>query len=294
MIVDYLPTYEDIAHLSMTNTTFWLLGYRRIQLCYAEDLCPWAGDRLICFGDSALAEDLPKGAFTDDELEFIKASIKKVQQENQSDDEESESDSESDVEQSYTNLSDVLLLDEWQQVKIRSKDTHRWKDVFFWRMLLERDDRKNPDNEYISTLMRDLFDHLNCANPVYDRTKDWILCNLTRREYVRAEVIAKLTGTENAQGPFIGSEMTLGEVIVAHICWSSDDSISMANPDGDIHRGRWAGNRFEITTTDKVKNLDEEWKNVSDEVAKKMQTIWEANYGAEWRQQVLARPRNRW
>lgn len=153
--------------------------------------------------------------------------------------------------------------------------------MFFWRMVLERNERAGHDNEYSAFVMSALYDHLHRPKLAYDETKDWIICNLTRHEFVRADAITKVTGTEDVKGPFVESQMALGEVLVAHICRSSDDSISMADPDGDIHRGRWAGDRFEITTTDQVKNLDKEWKDVSDEVAKKMQTIWQANYGEE-------------
>lgn len=69
--------------------------------------------------------------------------------------------------------------------------------------------------------MYGLLHPLNHMEAVYAETRDWLLCNLTKRQYVRAEAIAKLTGTENAKGPFIEKKMSLGDVAVAHICWSS-------------------------------------------------------------------------
>lgn len=41
----------------------------------------------------------------------------------------------------------------------------------------------------------------------------------------------------------------------------------------DIHRGRWTGDRFEITTMDRAK-----WKDVSGEAAKRMEAIWKAEF----------------
>lgn len=83
---------------------------------YARDLCPQAGDRLICLGDYTSADDLPQGAFTEDELEFIKAGMKPGEQEHRNDGEESDHHSENHASVSYVNLSDVIPYDRWQQV----------------------------------------------------------------------------------------------------------------------------------------------------------------------------------
>ncbi|KAK7688654.1 hypothetical protein QCA50_008192 [Cerrena zonata] len=46
----------------------------------------------------------------------------------------------------------------------------------------------------------------------------------------------------------------------------------------DIHRGRWTGDKFEITTMGRAKNLVEEWKGVSGLAAKRMEAIWKAEF----------------
>ena len=54
--------------------------------------------------------------------------------------------------------------------------------------------------------------------------------------------------------------------------------------EGDIHRGVWAGDRFDIITIDQFKLADgeKEWKDVSDEVAKEVTEIWGSEYGEKW------------
>lgn len=58
----------------------------------------------------------------------------------------------------------------------------------------------------------------------------------------------------------------------------------MSYYDEDIHRGVWAGDRFDITTIDQigVKDGEKQWTDVSDEVAKEMTEIWVGEYGNEW------------
>jgi hypothetical protein len=51
-----------------------------------------------------------------------------------------------------------------------------------------------------------------------------------------------------------------------------------------IHRGVWAGDRFDITSADALDEKDEdgrsvEWTDVTDEVLKEMYEIWLSEYG---------------
>ncbi|KAK7688651.1 hypothetical protein QCA50_008189 [Cerrena zonata] len=266
VIFDHITDFNDMASLSLANKTLWLVGYRCIQMRNAREFPQWAGDRLICVGDYALASGLPEDVFTEDELEEFRLTIK-GENRNEDDDE---------FRWARVPLGDVLVYNEWQWVTIRSQRFYRWDETFL------HDQLRCPSND----LMKTLFDHLNLAEMLYDATQEWVLCNLTKCEFIRAAAIAQLTGTKNAKGPFIGKGMTLGQVLIAHIAWSDDPSVAMMigyEPGSDIHRGRWAGDRFEITTTDRVKNLVEEWKDISDEAAKRMETIWEAEFDEEWR-----------
>ncbi|KAG9004668.1 hypothetical protein FRB93_010158 [Tulasnella sp. JGI-2019a] len=95
-----------------------------------------------------------------------------------------------------------------------------------------------------------------------------VLCNLSKREYLRQETI-------KAHG-----RAGFGTFLLARICWSWDPSVSMKYT-GGIHRGIWAGDRFEITTIEAMKGGVTNWKDVSEEMGKEMATIWEIEFGSE-------------
>jgi hypothetical protein len=57
----------------------------------------------------------------------------------------------------------------------------------------------------------------------------------------------------------------------------------MSYYDKDIHRGVWAGDRFDITTINQVGiENGKKWTDVSNEVANEMTEIWVGEYGNEW------------
>ncbi len=77
----------------------------------------------------------------------------------------------------------------------------------------------------------------------------------------------------------------MGKVLLSQICWSSDDSMSLSY-DGPVHRGKWAGDRFEYTTLERLRDLKPveggekgEWEDVSDEVIGEVAAIFRAEFG---------------
>jgi len=103
----------------------------------------------------------------------------------------------------------------------------------------------------------------------------WILRNLSKRQYVRADVLAAASEGEIV-GPIVDTP-GFGHVICSRISWSSDSSSSMSSYEGDITRGIWAGHRFDISTLESVGigESGKQWKNVSKKVAKEITEIWE-------------------
>jgi hypothetical protein len=101
--------------------------------------------------------------------------------------------------------------------------------------------------------------------PVYGKSSRSILCNLSTNEYIRASDISE------------SSNFGFGHILLLQICWSSDPSMSIFisyENNSDIHRGPWAGNRFNITS---IEHVDDTWKDVSKQVLKKLQKILEDN-----------------
>ncbi len=118
--------------------------------------------------------------------------------------------------------------------------------------------------------------------PRYHSSQPWVLCNLSKNEYVRADAIAALTKSDGAT-PFIKGAINLSHALLSRICWSSDSQIAM-NYEGDLHRGPWAGDRFEVTTMNKLKG--EEWRDISGEIVEILEKIWKFEYGDHWREKI--------
>ena len=108
-----------------------------------------------------------------------------------------------------------------------------------------------------------------------------VLRNLSKRVFVRSDTLNEIMiGRPENRG--------LGSVLVAHICWSTNPNT--ATPYEDLHRGIWAGDRFDIVP---LKDFDlhaEEtggpgWEDVTASVASTMVDIWEADFAGRgsWR-----------
>ncbi|KAJ7152130.1 hypothetical protein C8R46DRAFT_1357713 [Mycena filopes] len=91
-----------------------------------------------------------------------------------------------------------------------------------------------------------------------------VLRNISRHQYVRGSALRALKEKYTEAG--IMRDIGWGEVVVPRICCSSDD--------GDIQRGVWAGDRFDIVEESTAVLEDAAWSDVSDEVLKEVEAIW--------------------
>jgi hypothetical protein len=218
-------------------------------------LGPWTGESIICVGDYVEAGDHPPGLFTEDER--------------------------SELQQLLDEGRPITLLDyvhEYTEINVSLPTT-------LLRQLLSKGYYRMPDSggsEIIETVHPEF-------SQFYPEDVPWILRNLTTREYVRSDAIAMKP--EHIHGPNIDF-LGFGEVVLSRICWSSDPSVNMAY-NGNIHRGVWAGHCFDITTRARhEQDVKEEWKDVSEEVAKEIASIWESEYGGDWRRIIMGEKRD--
>ena len=117
---------------------------------------------------------------------------------------------------------------------------------------------------------RDRFEELYGLH--YPPRDDWVVCNLTRGLYVRASSVAALSKQPAITSPFMPQcEKDLGHALLSQICWTSDPSGCVASPNG-----AWAGNRFCITTLDRMPAAPDgkEWNDVSAKMCKAIRSIW--------------------
>jgi hypothetical protein len=135
------------------------------------------------------------------------------------------------------------------------------------------------------------------ARAYFPSDRPWVLRNLTKREYIRADALALYP--DECEGPFIGVPGVrpgLGEVVMSRIAWSSDFSDECYYGQG-ITRGVWAGDRFDIRAVGTV-DLDGEnefekpWKDVSAEVARETFCTWDTFRDHGWRQSFRDAPPN--
>jgi hypothetical protein len=108
----------------------------------------------------------------------------------------------------------------------------------------------------------------------YINSPDWVLRNLTTKEFVRRSVVA-----HGSNGPFTCGGVGLGEVLLSRICWSSDPSAAMSCE--GIHRGIWAGHKFDITLMEAFEG-EVGWKDVSESMHDEITGIWQREYGDDW------------
>lgn len=102
----------------------------------------------------------------------------------------------------------------------------------------------------------------------------WVLCNLSKLQYVRADIVM-----EN-----VGNALHLGDILLFQIGWSTGSYIG-PQYEGSLHDGARAGDRFHITTMDVVNGSLRkmgEWQDVTRDLMERVVGMWRAVYGPEW------------
>ncbi|KAH0551563.1 hypothetical protein GP486_007218 [Trichoglossum hirsutum] len=260
---------EDILSLSLTNLHLWEIGQRHIHSFFMSFIGPWAGESVICVGDYLMKGDYPPGRLTEAEKEEMYEIAGKYRNNHGRD--------------------ELMSLHKFLVNGCRGSYPY----VEFPEYLLGRVVSSKRYNYY--GLPKHLRDQIvNALTPeisqFFPENQPWILRNLSTREYVCSEAIA--LKPEYIHGPNI-DYFGFGEVILSRICWSSDPSVSTPYK-GGIHRGVWAGHRFDITTLARHEQGQgkELWVDVSEEVAEEIEAIWEAEYGSDWREVIVESANN--
>ncbi|MCJ1250987.1 hypothetical protein MMC30_008217 [Trapelia coarctata] len=253
IIFSHLADYPDIFSLSMVNPYFWEIGRQHLKQSIVSLLCPLADTALICVGDYTSKDppDNPANLLTTDEEEELQAGLNS---------DERYCDDEDDEERPYepfrppTNLYELAKARYGGLVEVQGRCLLWPKIEYHFRILGEemislRRIAKGrlqqfPESErsrilaLASPRLRDFF----------PKNEVWVLRNLMTREFVRGDAIA--LREDLVDGPLIEG-LGFGEVVLSRICFSSDGNANMFYEEG-IHRGVWAGHRFDITTLRKL------------------------------------------
>ncbi len=253
IIFQYLPI-DYIFVLGLQSQNLWEVAWRHIQAYFAPSCGPWAGKNIICVGNYSEPTDYPN-ILTESEKKELQKEMSEID----------------DLEEDERNLYHLANA--------------RYQKVSLWPPSLITYAGELGEWLSLSPYRQSrLFHELNRfeMSNFYPEDQPWILRNLTTQEYVRSEAIA--IKPEYIRGPNIEG-LGFGEVVWSRICWSTDANCAMECTD-NIHRGVWAGHRFDIITLDghKQGSLEgTEWKDVSEEVANDLERIWSKEFGSNWR-----------
>lgn len=249
-IFSNLENVEDVLRLSLTNRYFWAVGILHIEDHIINSLAPWAGEQIICVSDQCKPCDFPPGLVGPTE----QAELRNLYEWNGLDT--------FPIQQPYKKQGGSPLSQNLIKCFREYEAKHRLSEL----------DR----TEILMGLRPEILEF-------YPRDRQWILRNLSTKEYVRGDVIA--LREEFTHGPQI-DVLGFAEVLISRISWSSELVRIGANE--NLARGKWAGHRFDITpmSLHEQSTPNECWKDVSGEVFREMDVILGGEIGDDWRDRL--------
>jgi hypothetical protein len=256
MVFGYLEDMVDIACLGLTSQYFWAIAREYVHNYYMSFLGWWAGKNIVCVGGDLDMGDFPPDLFSADELDAfgqVRADLPVFY----NDDRLSYIRGGSDLSLRHFAVPTVAAVHEAPNLAIES-----------WRLYSHCKARtREPDPAFEAC--GELVVNLSTYTP---QDQPWVLRNLTTMQFVRAEAIA--IKPPQLRGPDIQGT-GFGEVLVSRICWARPAKPGTKDTT-NITRGMWAGHRFDITTLARHQEdtKNEEWTDVSDEVAREISGIW--------------------
>ena len=270
--------YWSAIMFAHADAFLWQCGEPHLRKLYKEYIGPCTGHRLICIG--AHAEDLPAHLETPRELDRMRRLLDPLVAESFSN-----TDGEgymgvctsSSVLGAHVTTDDVEGNAEEDTALIMriantmySRCCERMLESGIPSALFSRE-----SNLWWSGI-EDWFYENERDLPEPGHTHSRVLRNLSQRVFVRSDTLNEIMiGRPENRG--------LGSVLVAHICWSTDPST--ATPYNGLHRGIWAGDRFDIVPLKDFDAGGPGWEDVTASVASTMVDIWEADFAGResWR-----------
>lgn len=274
MIFSQVDDLASAFSLAMTNTRLMIIGEKRLHQLMAVP--SWRGDRIICIGDDAQDDDLPDGILTQECQDFLRDAPN------------------------------------FREIDSREWDLGREAENFVDWVSCSRSGFQRFDFEFLKKQKRALSE-----NTIYSEWKGPRLCHRTYLVY--RGIIDELTDFEHvikvpdvlwnlskkvydrkdaALDALEGEELNdtevcgmMGTILQTQILWSSHDLTPI--PEDVVDRGKWAGDRFELTDesvlTLRLRKDKDVWKDVSEEVIGKFVDVLKTVYEEDW-----IRVCNRW
>lgn len=276
MVAAHLDMY-DAAAFGLTCQHFWQVVSGRFHCKIGNLFGRWALRKLVFVGNSYEKGDYPPGLFSDVEIAEI-GEKQHQRMPSRGDDEEDKyrpATLQSFVSKDLSTAKSATSIQKYMgRFEIPMKEWSPWyRDAVAARLT------SMPEFGYELYVPPDL---------------KWRLVDFSTLEFVRAEGIA--VKPEYICGPHI-EHIGFPEVLMVRTCWANPDHWDGRRELPVPAKGRWAGHRFVIVTDarlqqwwgDKKRQFpDRELQDVSEEVAAEMYAIWEAKFGADWREVISA------
>lgn len=228
-IVDCVEDIHDLVCLCLVDRGLFSMGVRRVLQMQEAKIATWVGDRFICLGDAFDWVALPEGvkSFAVHEL----------------------------------GLKDEELPSFWNLVQDHfSALPEPWEvDSLLKSCTIE----PRSDSDFVQRFVRsEEYDaYKKLLVPEYESSTPWVLCNAAKHEYLQVQHAALTMGCDSDDfTPFwIGDkDSSLAQLLLLSIFWSENVDL-----EGADDYGNWVGDRFEITTMDKM-DKKAEWTDVTD------------------------------
>ncbi|KAI1272728.1 hypothetical protein F5Y07DRAFT_378972 [Xylaria sp. FL0933] len=272
LIFSFIEDPFDLVSFGITSQYFLPIACEFVERYYMSFWGNWAGKNVVCVGYKVKQDDYPPGLISTEELEALHHKTSDIPG-NLLD----PNNSKIIVPEAPLTLHHFIL-----PTISTTENPGRLEATALSLNLLqgckERGIFEDPAFRYISP-------QLNLDKDTYFPTdQQWILRNLTTKEIVYPDAIA--LSPKCIRGPHM-SMLGFGQVVMSRILWSTSGSVRLSGAK-DICRGKWAGHCFDITTLSRheAETSEEEWTDISDEVAREIGSIWEGEYGSNWRERL--------
>ncbi|EEQ34207.1 hypothetical protein McanMca71_004997 [Microsporum canis] len=275
-IIDKLDLL-DIIHLGLTSRYFLRLLANHLRLITTRNLGKWAGESILCLGDVIEQDDFPPAVFKDPHLQYIFApELDKL------------IDTEHPTLLEYLReCGPVFPLSVPSPLDCGFLHSEGFNDEFYTLPV---------------TVISEMIDLL-CPSPsdFYPTDAHWVLRNLTTKEYA---LLDEPYGQRHQKACF-----GLGDLILLRTCWSSKPPAGLQVDDKKpIHRGIWAGHRFEIVqlynhnremiseSRDNERRrrlgvpIEKTWKDATASLLNELSGLWARECGRYWEALTWHRP----
>lgn len=273
MIVKNMDNFADVMCFSLADAYLFCVGFDRMVEMQIKHITAGVGTRLICLGFYTPDLDFPESI-----APFVKQEVEDFL-ENHDVPSEWDCDSVDDEDRGLFKLIASETYGRNWYLEVGPIQVVSWDEEYELRQMIPTTATDN------NAFMR-AFSNILWPNRWDKVEMPLALCNLSKRQYVREAAVEDLVtalkarkdknSTEKGYGPM----PTLWQALLFQICWSSDPSVAMSCTH-DIHRGAWAGDRFEVNYLDELEKAEDfaDWVDVSEEVVCILDDIWENDRG---------------